>query len=87
MNIRRALKSELVHHDGLTAHRQICRNVGKNAPGRTLSLRGAEVVLSQMKPGGLWRFTSLKEDGDAALDKEFGEMPLKVAIAKLRLLT
>lgn len=79
--ILRRFRNQLAHN-GQDTH----RNLRPHDRGGW-HFQGTEVVLSQMKPRGLWRFTSRdKISDDRILDEQFGEMPLKIAVAKLRLL-
>lgn len=72
-------------HDNIYPHRQITK--GDDAATEWFQLGGLSVSLTQMQPRGLWRFTSICDsETDQQLDEKYGEMPLKVAVAKLRLL-
>lgn len=72
-------------HDNIYPHRQITK--GNDADVAWFQLGGLNVSLTQMQPRGLWRFTStFDSEIDRQLDEKYGEMPLKVAVAKLKLL-
>lgn len=81
MKLVRIDKSESYLHDGRHPHRQLHCGYQDGV----FKLGNDEVVLSQMTPRGLWRFTGMHPFDDRVLDAAYGEMPLRIALVKLRL--
>lgn len=82
MKLQRITGREKYLHGDKHVHRQLYAADTKDG---VFKFAGRYVVLSQMQPRGLWRFTGVYEQEDKLFDETYGEMPLKVAITKLRL--